>query len=152
MKIIIDSDILISHFRKGEETALLDQLAKRSLWFMSSVVAMELRAGCRTRAEVRWLQKFFDPFERTQRVVYPNHRTWMRAGSMLADLDTRGRLNRATRQSLVHDTLIALGAVSIGACVVTANRRDFEMLARVCPLTWFGSVPAALAALSAPKT
>jgi predicted nucleic acid-binding protein len=108
---------------------------------MSSVVAMELRAGCRTPVEVRTLNKILAPFEGTQRLLYPNHRAWVRAGAILADL----QVDRAKRQSLVHDTLIALSALSIGACVVTVNRRDFEALERILQLTCFGSVEEALA-------
>jgi predicted nucleic acid-binding protein len=142
LKIVLDSDIFISHLRQGAEASLLDRLARRSLWYMSSVVAMELRAGCHTPAEARSLQKLLNPFERAQRIVYPDHRAWMRAGAILADLDP------ARRQRMVHDALIALSAISIGACVVTSNRRDFEEIARRVPLTFFGGVAEALAALS----
>jgi predicted nucleic acid-binding protein len=128
--------------RVGDEFLLLKQLARRSLWYMSSVVAMELRVGCRTRTDAHRLKDLLDPFERTQRIVYPDHRMWVRAGSILAEL---GRTDRDKKQRLVHDTLIALSALSIGACVVTANRRDFEMLGRVLPITLFGSVSEALA-------
>lgn len=112
---------------------------------MSSVVAMELRAGCRARSDARVLQALLDPFERTGRVVFPDHRMWLRAGSILAQMNIE---DRHRRQSLTNDTLIALSAVSIGACVVTANARDFELLARTIPLTWFGSVGEALRFIS----
>jgi predicted nucleic acid-binding protein len=142
LKIIVDSDIFITHFRLREESVLLAQLSRRSLWYMSSVVAMELRSGCRTPTEVRFLTEFLYPFERTRRVVSPDHRMWIRAGEIVADLPNA---DRSRRQRLVHDSLIALSAVSIGACVVTANRRDFETLSAAIPVTFFGSVSDALA-------
>jgi predicted nucleic acid-binding protein len=123
---------------------MLEQVARRSLWYMSSVVAMELRAGCHTRADERTLNSLLNPFEKTGRVIYPDHRMWLRAGAILAAL---GAGDRRERYRLVNDTLIALSAISIGACVVTANRRDFEMLAQILPLTSFASVTAALDAL-----
>lgn len=142
MKIIVDSDIFITHLRQQDQRVLLEQVARRSIWYMSSVVAMELRIGCRTRTDARLLSSLLDPFERTQRVVYPDYRMWLRAGAILADL--KGA-DRNKKQSLVNDTLIALSAISIGACIVSANRRDFATLSRVLPVPYFGSVDEALA-------
>jgi predicted nucleic acid-binding protein len=110
---------------------------------MSSVVAMELRVGCRTAAEERILSRLLDPFERTARVVYPDHRMWVRAGAILAASPG----DRARKPRLLNDCLIALSAVSIGAAVVTANRRDFDALTHFVKLTHFGSVNEALAAI-----
>jgi predicted nucleic acid-binding protein len=141
LKVIVDRDIFITHLRSQTQIASLEQFERRSIWYMSSVVAMELRIGCRTQADVRLLSNLLDPFERTQRVVYPDHRMWVRAGTILADLRS---VDRSRRQGLVNDTLIALSAISIGACIVSANRRDFATLSRVLPVKCFGSVNEAL--------
>ncbi len=145
MKLVVDSDIFINHLRTGNEAALLAALARRSLCYMSSVVALELRAGCRTAQQARFLKRLLDPFERTGRIVYPNHRAWMRAGAILSRI---GLVDASKRQSLVHDTLIALGAFSIGASVVSSNRRDFELLSNFLSFTIFSSIQEALEAES----
>lgn len=90
------------------------------------------------------MRDLLDPFERTQRVVYPDHRMWVRGGSVLAELSRRHSVEPTKRRMLANHTLIALSAISIGAAVVTFNARDFTLLARVIPLTWFGSVEEAL--------
>jgi predicted nucleic acid-binding protein len=147
LKVILDSDVLIDHFRSGSEAALLAQLADRTQWYLSSVVAMELRSGCRSRRDVRLLDKFFHSFERTGRVVYPSHRIWLRAGIALAELGRRPGVNATRRKNMANDALIALSAASIGAAVVTRNATDFQALARVMPLLWFRGVEEALAAM-----
>jgi predicted nucleic acid-binding protein len=147
LKIIVDSDIFISHIRREDQRVLLEQFARRSTWYMSSVVAMELRVGCRTRADVRLFRKLLAPFERTQRVIYPDHRMWVRAGAILGDIGSLHAIERTKRKTLANDALIALSAVSIGAAVVTSNALDFELLARAIPLTWFGGVNEAMAAM-----
>ncbi len=114
---------------------------------MSSVVAMELRAGCAAKSDVRSLEKFLRPFDRSGRIVYPNHEMWIRAGSVLADLGRRFAVEPSRRRTMSNDTLIALSAVSIGAAVVTRNARDFALLARAIPLIWFGSVEDTLDAM-----
>jgi predicted nucleic acid-binding protein len=146
LKIVLDSDVLIDRFRRGSEAALFAQLADRAQWYLSSVVAMELRAGCRSRSDVRILEKFFRPFERSGRITYPNHALWIRAGAILAGLGRFG-VEPNRRKTMVNDALIAVSAASIGAAVVTRNARDFSVLSRVVPLLWFGGVDEALAAM-----
>lgn len=70
---------------------------------------------------------------------------WVRAGAILANLEP------TKRKAIANDALIAISALSIGAAVVTRNAPDFGQLARFTPLTWFGSVEEALAAVPAPK-
>ena len=70
---------------------------------------------------------------------------WIRAGVILSNVKVR---ERGQRQRLVNDALIALSAVSIGACVVTANSRDYQTLSAAIPVTFFGSVSDALAAIT----
>jgi predicted nucleic acid-binding protein len=113
---------------------------------MSSVVAMELRAGCRGASEVRILERLLRPFEAARRVIAPDHRACLRAGTALALLGSRLGLAPEKRRALSHDALIAASAVAIGAAVITRNRSDFALLAQCLPLVWFGSLEEFLAA------
>ncbi len=146
MKILFDTDVLIDHFRGQEFLSLIAPVIHRSQVYISSVVAMELRAGCRSATEVRVLERFLRPFEAAGRVVAPDHRACLRAGAALALLGSRFGLTPDKRRALSHDALIAASAVAIGAAVITRHRSDFALLAQCLPLVWFGSLEEFLAA------
>lgn len=139
MKVIFDTDVLIDFFRSGAELESIEGAISRSSIYLSSIVAMELYAGARRRSDRRMLGQFFQPFERAGRLVSPNHALFCRAGGVLAELGSRFGFDAAKRRSLANDLLIALSAVSIGAIVVTNNRRDFAPIADCISLPWFGS-------------
>ena len=147
MKIVLDSDVLIHHFRPATSPEKLDRLTSRTRCYLSSVVAMELRAGCTTKSETRSLERFFEPFEKSGRVIYPNHSMWLRAGVLLADLRRHTRIESTKRRTLANDALIAVSAASIGAAVVTMNAADFRLLAKSLPFAWFDGLEGAFSAL-----
>ena len=144
MKVLLDSDVLIEHFRHGRDDDALARLLSRSLLYMSSVVAMELSAGCRSDKDVRVLDGFLRPFERTGRTVHPDYSSWRRAGTSLVRLRQDFHLNAQKRRALANDLLIGWCAVQIGAVVVTNNLADFRLIQKVTPLRWAGTIQDAL--------
>jgi len=136
----------MGHLRGQEALEKITKVVHRAQLYMSSVVAMELRAGCRTRRDSRILEQLLAPFVSAGRIVTPHHAIFWRAGQTLADLGQRTGLDAAARRRLVNDVLIALSAVSIGAALVTEDRADFKLIAQDVPLVWFSSVDALLAA------
>ena len=100
---------------------------------------MELRAGCKTRSELRTLSQFQRPFEQGGRVVTPSHETCCQAGAILAQLGSAFGFEAEKRRRMSNEVLIGLSAVTIGAALITLNRADFAPIARCIPLIWFGS-------------
>ena len=97
--------------------------------YMSSVVVQELLAGAWTARERRQASELYEPFERVRRVVTPTHELWKDAGTLIALMSRHvPRLGSRVRGGLLSDLLVALTARSIGATVVTRNRRDFELI------------------------
>lgn len=67
----------------------------------------------------------------------PTPDDWWRAGRLVRVIgDARG-WDRGKRRDFQNDALIGLTARRHGATVVTANRADFELLAREIPLSLF---------------
>jgi predicted nucleic acid-binding protein len=72
------------------------------------------------------------PFEAVGRVLIPTHRSWTRAGEIMARLIRAQRLSPGGfRPSFVNDCLIAASAREYGFIVVTRNRQDFELIGSV---------------------
>jgi predicted nucleic acid-binding protein len=140
LKIILDTNVLIEAFRDDGFAGILEAKLRRSRLYLSSVVAMELRAGCRTRAQIRALLSYFAPFEKAERIVSPSHAGFVRSGYVLAELGERFGFEPAKRRSLSNDVLIAVSAVSVGAVLVTHNSADFRFIDQCLPLKWFQSL------------
>lgn len=147
MKLIFDTDILIDHFRDPDLRDTLATAIDRSQVCVSSVVAMELRAGCRRPGEIRVLEQFLRPFEMARRIIAPDHHLCLQAGAILSLLGTKYGLQADKRRSMTNDVLIATSALRIGAALLTRNRSDFSLISRCVPLVWFGSVEEFLAAV-----
>jgi predicted nucleic acid-binding protein len=60
---------------------------------------------------------------------------WWEAGHLIHVIGDRRGWNPGKQRDFQNDVLIALTARRHGATVVTANRRDFELLARELPLS-----------------
>lgn len=93
----------------------------------SSVVLSELRRGART-SESRGL---VDQLRRLTKVQWtPSTTDWWKAGVIIQKIGDARNWDRGKRQEFQNDTLIALSARRFGATIVTANRIDFEVLAK----------------------
>ena len=107
---------------------------------MSSVVALELFADCRTARQERALAGFLKPFEKAGRLVTPDHACFREAGRVIAGLGRDG-IGTAHRRQIGNDVLIAVTAARAGAVVVTANAGDFSLIEKHTPVRWMTPGP-----------
>ena len=131
---IIDSSVYIGHWERRAHQRALDDVRRAFIVRHSAVVLSELRRGVRAGEAGRLVEALF----RLARVQWePTAADWWRAGGLVRVIgDARG-WDRGKRRDFQNDVLIGLTALRHGATVVTANRADFELLAREIPLSLF---------------
>ena len=101
--------------------------------YLSTVVAQELYVGATERSERRELDRLWRSFEQVRRLVVPTANDWREAGIILSQVGQQLGYDRVGRGRLTNDALIGVSAYRLGLMIVTANRRDFEVLARYRP-------------------
>jgi predicted nucleic acid-binding protein len=122
---VIDTSVYIGHWQRGLYESALDDLRKAFVIRHSAVVLSELRRGARTREA----QRTVDRLHALARTVWePTPRDWWEAGQIIRAVGDAHDWDRNKRRDFQNDALIALTARGHGATVVTANRRDFELL------------------------
>jgi predicted nucleic acid-binding protein len=136
MPVLFDSSVYISALRAGGDHSLvLQRWARQTPLWLSAVVLEELYAGAATE-DHRTIAKLERDFERSGRILVPILRDWTAAGGMLARLGQKYGYERIDSARLTNDALIAASASRTGVMVLTANTRDFALLAEFCPLHW----------------
>jgi predicted nucleic acid-binding protein len=130
MKAVLDTNVLIDFFRNPNCREAFEAKTLRPQFFMSSVVSMELFAGCRTKRQQSELASFLKPFEKAKRVITPDHSCFLEAGRVLVRLGGQG-VDIVRRRQMVNDILIAVTAARVGAVVITANIQDFALSKRI---------------------
>jgi predicted nucleic acid-binding protein len=135
MKVLLDTNVVIGFFRNPGAKEEFESRTHRPLLFMSSVVTLELLAGCRTSRQETALANFLKPFEKAARIITPDHACFREAGRVLAGLG-RDQIGTAHRRQIVNDVLIAVTAARSGAVVVTSNARDFALIEKRTPMRW----------------
>ncbi len=132
---VLDTSVLIAADRDPRLGAELERFSSENLPFihLSAVVAQEILAGALDAAHERLIRrKLLEPWERRGRVLTPSFRAWGRAGSIMARLVQARHLSRGGFvRSFTNDCLIAASCLEHGATVITWNRRDFDLIARV---------------------
>jgi predicted nucleic acid-binding protein len=135
MPILFDSSVYISALRAGGDSLLLQRWAREEPLWLSAVVLEELYAG--TRAEDRKiLEKLERDFAKANRILVPSLGDWTFAGRILSSIAEAYGYEKIGRARLTNDALIATSAARNGIQVITANVRDYELLARFCALQW----------------
>jgi predicted nucleic acid-binding protein len=135
MKVLLDTNVVIGFFRDPRLREEFEFRTKRPLLFMSSVVALELFAGCRTKRQEKELIGFLKPFSSAGRVATPDDGCFREAGRVLAGL-ARDGMGVEHRRRIVNDVLIAVTARMQGLVVITANAGDFSKIERQTPVRW----------------
>lgn len=126
---IIDTDVYIGSWERGDFAEALDDVRKGFVVRHSAVVLSELRRGARTRAAKRLVANLF----RLAVVRWePTPEDWWEAGRLIRVMGDAQGWDAKKRRDFQNDALIALTARRHGATVVTGNRRDFELLSASC--------------------
>lgn len=128
-KVVPDTNILIDWLRERIHGDLL--FGPGLVRYLSSIVAMELYAGAHLRKDKEGVDRIYTIFDKTRRILVPERNLFPRAGLVLDELRTKHGYDLKKAFSLSHDVLIALSALSIGAIILTANRRDFLAIQEV---------------------
>jgi predicted nucleic acid-binding protein len=144
-KYVLDTNLFIRAFRDAAANAELQRFHQlfAPFEYLSAVVAQELRAGARSVADRRRLERHvLDLYGRRGRVVTPSTQAWYDSGDLLAELARHeglevGRLSKA----FGNDVLLALSCRQEGHVLVTDNRRDFERIGRLAPFSFVDRWP-----------
>jgi len=126
----------------GEALAQFQQRVVKQLW-VSAVVVYEVTVGAhdqmRAAAWERWLVR---PFRTRDRVLLPSQSTWRLAAEARRRLQASKRYQASLAlASFQNDLLIAATCRELGATLITANVRDFEIIKRVIALRFTASFP-----------
>lgn len=144
-KYVLDTNIFIRAFRDPAANQALQQFhrAFAPFEYLSAVVAQELRAGARTAADRRGLERaMLEPFERRGRVITPSTDAWHRSGDVLAVLRvTAGLEPGRVSKAFGNDLLLALSCREAGMVLVTDNAGDFARIAAVAPFAFVAPWP-----------
>jgi predicted nucleic acid-binding protein len=129
---VLDTSVYIGHWERGLHEEALEHVRRTFVVRHSAVVLSELRRGARNREARRRVESLY----RFARVRWePMADDWWEAGHLIRVIgDPRG-WSPGKQRDFQNDALIALTARRHGATVVTANRRDFELLAGELPLS-----------------
>lgn len=121
---VYDTSIYIENFRTGRFATAI--VGSTYVPRCSSVVLHELLRGARTREE----EAFVRGLMKTCRILTPTDQHWHEAAEVLRAVRRREHFDGTKSTGLAFDVLIALGARSIGATLVTSNKTDFEAIRR----------------------
>jgi len=124
---VLDTSVYIGHWERGLYAESLAALQKAFVIRHSAVVLSELRRGARTRDAQRLVQTLY----RLAAVQWePTSKDWWDAGDLIRRIGDSQHWDTGKRRGFQNDVLIALTARRYGATVVTANAKDFRLLAK----------------------
>jgi predicted nucleic acid-binding protein len=133
MKFVLDTNVYFAALQEGPQgERLIRRLARvmPSTW-LSSVVLFEMLSGAKGELARARIRRAVRTLESVGRIVAPTSADWDLAGTVQGRLWDEEPGLRDKR--LQNDILIASSARRIGARVVTANRKDFELIGRFLP-------------------
>jgi len=129
---ILDTNVYIGHWERGFYEESLEAIRRAYIIRHSAVVLSELRRGARTRDAERLVMTLY----KLARICWePISNDWWEAGRLVRKIGDQEGWETSKRRDFQNDALIALTARRHGATVVTADYRDFELLARELRIT-----------------
>jgi predicted nucleic acid-binding protein len=121
---MFDTSILVDQLRTDCHRRRIETLT--GLIRNCAVVMAELWRGVVTSAE----REFLIALAKNHPVLTPTEKNWIESGEILAKIRADRGLEPHKLRDLHFDVLIALTARSSGACLITSNRTDFEMIGK----------------------
>jgi predicted nucleic acid-binding protein len=124
---IIDTSVYVNHWEGVLDDQAFASVRTQFVVRQSSVVLSELRRGART-PEAR---RLVEDLRRLSKIQWtPDTADWWNAALIIQKIGDDGNWDQRERQEFQNDALIALSARRYGATIITANRTDFELLAK----------------------
>ena len=120
---ILDTSVLVDDLRTGRYRRRI--AAFNGIIRNSAVVMAELWRGVVKPAE----REFLRALGRNHPTLTPTEKNWLESGEILGEIRADRGFAADKLRDLHFDVLIALTARSHGACLITSNRTDFEMVA-----------------------
>jgi len=119
---IFDTSILIDQIRSDKFRSRIPSVVGPIR--ISSVVLSELARGAVTKADAEILRNL----AKNQKILTPTEKNWIESGELLGKMRKDLGFEPNKLRDLHFDVLIALTAMSCGACLITSNRADFELI------------------------
>ena len=134
-RFVIDTNLYVEADRELERAEELERFSTAYLPFIHfhAVVAQELLAGAIDRRREKLIEEsLIQPFERRGRVLTPSFAAWKAAGRILSQLVQRKLMSPGGfKRSFLNDCVLAASCREVGATLVTLNRDDFALIAKV---------------------
>jgi predicted nucleic acid-binding protein len=130
-RVVIDTNIYIDWLNECRYEDVIFQ--RGAVKHLSAIVLMELLAGAFSARDRRLVRGITLPCARANRIVIPTVSIYEETGDVLRRLQRVHGYSMPSAYGLVNDVLIALSARSIGASVITQNKRDFVAIRSVRP-------------------
>lgn len=121
---LFDTSVLVDYLRTGRHRHRIETVT--GLVRSSSVVLAELWRGATTPAE----REFLRALSKNHPILTPTENNWLESGQILGSIRAAKGFPTDRLRDLHFDVLIALTARSHGACLITSNRGDFEMISQ----------------------
>lgn len=144
-KYALDSNCYIDAAREPATRDALEAFTAREAprLYLSTVVAAELRAGCRSsRDRLQLEEHVLAPYVRRNRILTPSGAAWAALGLTLSQLREEGALDFTSMpRGFAFDVLIAFSCREAGVVLVTRNTRDMERIRSVFPFEFVAPFP-----------
>ena len=137
--LLLDTTVYV-HAGQGKLPQPLAEMIQTRPLYHSAVVLGEIAHGLGrldpnhplTEARKTYLRSVLDKIPH-HRVLTPDAESHLCAGLTVGLLSRLQSMPAGSHRSLINDALIFLSALKHGACVVTANSQDFDLLQQVIP-------------------
>lgn len=134
--IVFDTSIYIRALRQGNADILQQRQSENFTLWLSAVVLEELYVGASDKKAIKTLTKFEIDFTKINRLLVPNQTDWSIAGQVLNKIGEKYGFEKVGKARLTNDTLLAVSAARTGLTILTANKKDFELIAEFRAFEW----------------